>query len=162
MNIQDLVVNCPKSIVLEKELGKELEVYGVLVYMAHPCETGLQNWWPDQFTASQVYLIDPIHGGKNPKKNPGSQPYMRWVYSWGTSPLTLTITGSSLRRIEINRKSILGWGQIQKFVGPLREAGQFQVCCEKAKHLEELMQTTNNFLDQDTSLCSLSSWLEQE
>lgn len=39
MSTQDLVVNCPKSIVVEKELGKELEVYGVLVYMAHPCET---------------------------------------------------------------------------------------------------------------------------
>lgn len=63
-------MTCTISTVLETELGKELGVYELLVYTAHPCNTEVAELSIHPNRACQVYQI-PVTGKKS-----GSQPYV--------------------------------------------------------------------------------------
>lgn len=60
--VQNLAVTCSRSTVLETELRKELEVYELLVYMAHPCGTLQSCVAITSQQASPVCWIDSNHG----------------------------------------------------------------------------------------------------
>lgn len=63
MRIKGTKFGCdlPKVNSEEKELGKELEVYKLLVYMTHPCVNAIAELSKPPITAHQVQIL--IMGG---------------------------------------------------------------------------------------------------